>query len=161
MDSEKMALKPSNLTFEEAASIPTAAITALQQLRDSGNIQKGQQVLITGASGGVGSFAVQIAKSFGAKVTGVCRSDKVDMVYSIGADHVIDYKKEDFTKGDQRFDLILDNVGKWNFTDMRKVLTPNGCIVPNTGHGGMSYVVRAYVFALFSNKAIAILIISL
>jgi NADPH:quinone reductase-like Zn-dependent oxidoreductase len=152
MDAEKMAMKPSNLTFEEAASMPTAAITALQQLRDSGKIQNGQQVLITGASGGVGSFAVQIAKSFGAKVTGVCRTEKVDMVYSMGADHVIDYKREDFTKGERQFDLILDNVGKWKFSDMMKVLTPNGRIIPNTGHGGMRYVIKAFAIALYSSK---------
>ena len=152
MDAEKLAMKPSNITFEEAASIPTAAITALQQLRDSGKIRKDQKVLITGASGGVGSFAVQIAKSFGAEVTGVCRSEKVDMVRSIGADCVIDYKKEDFTKGDQRFDLILDNVGKWKFSDMKRVLTPNGRIVPNSGHGGMGYVIKAFALGFFTSK---------
>jgi NADPH:quinone reductase-like Zn-dependent oxidoreductase len=152
MDTEKLAKKPSNISFEAAAAVPTAAITALQRLRDGGNIKKGQKVLITGASGGVGSFAVQIAKSFGAEVTGICSTEKVEMVKSIGADHVIDYKKEDLSKSDQRFDLILDNVAKWSFSDMKKILSPGGKIVPNSGHGGMSYVIRAFALGAFSKK---------
>jgi len=152
MDEEKLAMKPSNLTFEEVAAAPTAAITALQRLRDGGNIRKGQKVLITGASGGVGSFAVQIAKSYGTEVTGLCSTSKKDMVNSIGADHVIDYKKEDFATGDQRFDLILDNTGRRSFSDMKKVLTPDGMIIPNSGHGGMGYVIRAFALAPFSKK---------
>jgi len=152
MDTEKIALKPSDLSFEEAAAVPTAAITALQRLRDGGNIRKGQKVLITGASGGVGSFAVQIAKYFGTEVTGVCRTDKVEMVKSLGADHVIDYKKEDFTTTGQRYDLILDNVGKWSFSSMKKVLSPGGMIIPNSGHGGMKYVIKAFALAAVSKK---------
>lgn len=152
MDREKLAIKPKNITFEEAAAVPTAAITALQRLRDGGDIRKGQKVLITGASGGVGSFAVQIAKYFGCEVTGLCRTEKVDLVRSLGADHVIDYRKEDFTKGNQSFDLILDNTGNRSFSDMKKVLTPTGRIIPNSGHGGMSYVVRAFALAPFSKK---------
>src|SRR6266403_3182641 len=106
-----IAVKPANITFEQAASVNIAGITALQAIRDKGKIQAGQKILINGASGGVGTFAVQIAKSFGADVTGVCSTRNVDMVRSIGADHVIDYTKEDFTKSGQRYDVVLDNVG--------------------------------------------------
>jgi NADPH:quinone reductase-like Zn-dependent oxidoreductase len=124
-----MVLKPVNVSFEQAASVPIAGITALQALRDKGHIQPGQKVLINGASGGVGTFAVQIAKSFGAEVTGVCSTRNVDMVRSIGADHVIDYTQEDFTKGAQRYDLIIDNVGNHALGDVRRVLTPTGFLV--------------------------------
>src|SRR5438105_10538736 len=106
-----LALKPANLTFEQAASFPVAALTALQALRDIGKLQPGQKVLINGASGGVGTFAVQLAKTLGAEVTGVCSTRNVDLVRSIGADHVSDYTKEDYTTGAQRYDLVLDNVG--------------------------------------------------
>src|SRR5207302_4288293 len=105
-----IALKPASVTFEQAASVPIAAITALQALRDNGHIHAGQKVLINGASGGVGTFAVQIAKSFGAEVIGVCSTKNVDMVRSLGADHVIDYTREDFTEGTQHYDLIVDSV---------------------------------------------------
>ena len=152
MDMNKLARKPTNMSFEEAAAAPTAAITALQRLRDGGNIRKGQKVLITGASGGVGSFAVQIAKSLGAEVTGLCSTAKVEMVKSIGADHVIDYQKDDFTKSDMRFDLILDNTGNRSFSDMKRVLTSNGMIIPNSGHGGMRYVIKAFALAPFTKK---------
>src|SRR5437588_322514 len=109
-------VKPANLTFEQAGSVAWAGFTALQGLRQ-GNIQPGQKVLINGATGGVGTFAVQIAKSLGADVTAVCSTGKVDLVRSIGADHVIDYTKEDFTKGEQRYDVIFDNVGNHSFSD--------------------------------------------
>jgi len=124
-----LALKPSNITFEQAASVPVAALTALQGLRDKGQLKAGQKVLINGASGGVGTFAVQIAKSLGADVTGVCSTRNVDMVRSIGADHVIDYTKEDFTKGSQRYDLIFDTVGNHALLDYRRVLNPHGIFV--------------------------------
>jgi NADPH:quinone reductase-like Zn-dependent oxidoreductase len=124
-----VALKPSNVSFEQAASVPIAAITALQALRDKGQIHAGQSVLINGASGGVGTFAVQIAKSFGAEVTGVCSTRNVDLVRSIGADHVIDYTREDFTKGAQHYDLILDNVGTHSLLEYKRVLNPKGIFV--------------------------------
>ncbi len=122
-------LKPANLTFEQAAAVPVAAMTALQGLRDKGNIQPGQRVLINGASGGVGTFAVQIAKSFGAEVTAVCSAKNLDMVRSIGADHVIDYKKEDFTQNGQKYDLILAVNGYHPISDYLRALSPDGIYV--------------------------------
>src|SRR5216110_1792102 len=130
-----VALKPANITFEQAASVNIAGITALQALRDKVKVQPGQKVLINGASGGVGTFAVQIAKSFGAEVTGVCSTRNVDMVRSLGADHVIDYTKEDFAKGEQRYDVILDNVPNHSLSECRRILNPNGNYVLIGGGG--------------------------
>ena len=125
-----LVLRPTSTTFEETAAVPVAAITALQGLRDKGQIQSGQKVLINGASGGVGTFAVQIAKSFGAEVTGVCSTRNLDMVRSIGADHVIDYTQEDFTKNGQTYDLIYCAVGNRSAADYKRALNPNGiCVV--------------------------------
>jgi NADPH:quinone reductase-like Zn-dependent oxidoreductase len=146
---DKLALKPSKLTFEQAAAIPTGAMTALKGLRDIGRLQPGQKVLINGASGGVGTFAVQIAKALGAEVTGVCSTRNVDMVSSLGADAVVDYTRNDFTRNGRRYDLILDNVASHSFSEMMRVLTPQGLIVPNSGHGGMGYVFKAFLLSPF------------
>src|SRR5256886_7250901 len=129
--------KPGNVTFEQAASIPTALV-ALQGLRDTARVKARQKVLINGASGGVGTFAVQIAKAMGAEVTGVCSTHNVDLVKSLGADHVIDYTKEDFTKGDERYDVIYDLVNNRSFAERRRVLTPGGiCVLAGVGGSGM------------------------
>jgi NADPH:quinone reductase-like Zn-dependent oxidoreductase len=143
----RLALKPTNLTFEQAAAVPTAGIMALQGLRDAGKVQPGQKVLINGAAGGVGTFAVQIGKALGAEVTGVCSTRNVELLRSLGADHVIDYTREDFTRGGQRYDLIFDNVGNRAFSDLRRALTPQGRILPNSGHSGMTYVFKAFLLA--------------
>src|SRR5712691_10710869 len=122
-------MKPDNVTFEQAASVPVAALTALQSLRDKGQIQSGQKVLVNGAAGGVGTFAVQIAKWFGANVTGVCSTTNVEMVRSIGADRVIDYTQEDFTKSGQRYDVIFDCIGNHSLSACRRVLNPKGIYI--------------------------------
>lgn len=146
---DKLEPMPRNLTFEQAAAVPTSAIAALHGIRDAGNVKPGQKVLINGASGGVGTFAVQIAKAYGAEVTGVCSTRNVEMVRSIGADHVIDYTKEDFTKGEARYDLILDNVANHPLADCRRVLTPTGRHIPNSGHRGMPYILKAMLVSMF------------
>jgi NADPH:quinone reductase-like Zn-dependent oxidoreductase len=128
-ESRNVVLKPANISFEQAASVPIAAITALQALRDKGHVQPGQKVLINGASGGVGTFAVQIAKAFGAEVTGVCSTKNLSLVQSLGADHVVDYTRDDFTRGSQHYDLIIDTVGTHSLLEYRHVLNPKGALV--------------------------------
>jgi NADPH:quinone reductase-like Zn-dependent oxidoreductase len=145
--------KPASVTFEQAACVPVAAVTALQGLRNKGRIQPGQNVLINGGSGGVGTFAVQIAKSFGAEVTAVCSTRNVEMVRSIGADRVIDYARENFTEGAQRYDLILDNAGNHSLSEIRRVLRPKGRYVqvggPDKGQwiGPMAAPLKALLFS--------------
>ncbi len=134
-----LVVKPADTSFEEAAAVPSAAATALQGLRDNGQIQRGQKVLINGASGGVGTFAVQIAKSFGAEVTGVCSTSKLDMVRSIGADHVIDYTQEDFTKNGQRYDLIFAANGHHPISAYKRALSPKGTYVMSGGSGAQMF----------------------
>ncbi|MFZ6029617.1 MAG: NAD(P)-dependent alcohol dehydrogenase [Chloroflexota bacterium] len=146
---EKLAFKPANLSFEQAAAVPTGGITALQGLRDAGKLQPGQRVLINGASGGVGTFAVQIGKVLEAEVTGVCSTRNAELVRSLGADHVVDYTHTDFTQNGRRYDLILDNVANHSFSDLMRVLTPQGRIIPNSGHGGMGYVFKAFLLSPF------------
>src|SRR6187455_2626197 len=149
---DQLVKKPADLTFEQAAAIGVSASTALQLLRDNGKVQPGQKVLINGASGGVGTFAVQIAKAFGAEVTGVTSTKNVEMVRSIGADHVIDYTKEDFTREGPRYDLILDNVGNHSMAETRRALTPDGTLLSNGGgHAGgkLGRTVRAMVASMF------------
>jgi NADPH:quinone reductase-like Zn-dependent oxidoreductase len=130
---EKLAHKPANLTFEQAAAVPMAGLVALQAIRDHGRVRAGQKVLINGASGGIGTFAVQIAKALGAHVTGVTSTRNIHLVRSIGADAVIDYTKEDFTRSGRQYDLILDNVANHSLSDLRRVLTPTGTLIPNGG----------------------------
>lgn len=140
--------KPAGLTSQQAAAVPMAGCVALQALRDKGKVQAGQKVLINGASGGIGTFAVQIGKALGAEVTGVCSTRNLDMVRAIGADHVIDYTQEDFTKSGRRYDFILDIVGNHSLSDCRRALTPKGILIPNTGTKGLGYVIRANLMSL-------------
>jgi NADPH:quinone reductase-like Zn-dependent oxidoreductase len=128
--------KPTNLTFEQAGAVPMAGFVALQTMRDVGKVKPGQKVLVNGASGGIGTFAVQIAKAFGAEVTGVCSTPNLDLVRSIGADHVIDYTEEDFLERGERYDLILDIADNRSLSERRRALTPDGTLVPNSGEGG-------------------------
>jgi len=153
-----VALKPTNMSMEQAAAVPIAGVTALQALRDKGMIRAGQKVLINGASGGVGTFAVQIAKNYGADVTGVCSTKNVDMVRSIGADHVIDYTREDFTKAAVHYDLIIDNVGNHSMGEIRRVLNPRGALVivggpsDNNWIGPLTGLVEATVVSRFVSQ---------
>ena len=144
----KLAAMPDKLTFEQAASLPIAGLTALQSLRDKGKVQPGQRVLINGAAGGVGTFAVQVAKAFGAEVTGVCSTGKVEMVRSLGADRVIDYTEQDFTEGNERYDIILDNVGNHSLSACRRRLTRKGKYVLVGGPKDVGAILRRSLRAL-------------
>jgi NADPH:quinone reductase-like Zn-dependent oxidoreductase len=153
----RLAMKPDNVTFEQAASVSIAATTALQALRDKGKLRPGQDVLINGASGGVGTFAVQIAKTLGARVTGVCSTRNVELVRSIGADQVVDYTKEDFTRSERRYDLIVDTVGNRSLSECRRVLTPKGRYVMVGGKNGrwiapLDRALSAKVFSWFVSQ---------
>jgi NADPH:quinone reductase-like Zn-dependent oxidoreductase len=166
-ESRAVAHKPENLSFEQAAALPIAAVTALQGLRDHGQLKAGQKVLINGASGGVGTFAVQIAKAMGAEVTGVCSTRNVDLVRSLGADHVVDYTKETFTEDAQRYDLILDNVGNHSFRNLARVLEPDGIIVIVGGPsddvwlGPLVRIIKATALAPFLSQEIVSLMAEL
>jgi NADPH:quinone reductase-like Zn-dependent oxidoreductase len=155
---DQLAAKPTALTFEQAAALPASGVTALQALRDRGAVQPGQHVLVIGASGGVGTFAVQLAKAFGAEVTGVCSTTKTDLVRSLGADHVVDYSLEDFTATGTRYDLILDIGGNTSLSRLRQALTPKGTLVIVGGEtsgkwlGGTDRQVRAMVLSMFVSQ---------
>ncbi len=146
---DKLEHKPSNLTLEQAAAVPTSALAALHGLRDRAKVKAGQKVLVNGASGGVGTFAVQIAKALGANVTGVCSTRNVELVRSLGADHVIDYTREDVTGGGPRYDLILDNAGNHPLSELRRALVPTGTLIPNSGSAGLGTTVLAFVSSPF------------
>jgi NADPH:quinone reductase-like Zn-dependent oxidoreductase len=159
--------KPANLTFEEAAAVPVAAITALQGLRDKGQLQPGQKVLINGASGGVGTFAVQIAKALGAEVTGVCSTRNADITRSLGADHVVDYTRDDFTRSDRRYDLMLDIAGGRSWSECRRVLTPEATLVVVGAQKGtrllgpLGHIAKMRLASLGSSRKVAFFIAKL
>ena len=166
-ESRAVVSKPANISHQQAAAIPVAGITALQALRDQGGLKAGQKVLINGASGGVGTYAVQIAKSMGAEVTGVCSTRNVELVKSLGADHVVDYKTADYTAGDQKYDLIIDNVGNRRLRDNRKVLAPQGVYVivgapsDDPWIGAMSGAIRVKAYAPFVDQPLRFFVASL
>jgi len=157
--------KPTNLTFEQAAAVPLAGNTALMGVRDAAKAQPGLQILINGASGGVGTFSVQIAKSFGAEVTGVCSARNTDLVRSIGADHVIDYAREDFTRNGHRYDVVFDLVGNRSLTDLRRALTPAGTLILSGGGvskggsliGPLGLIIRAQLLSRFVRHRVIVL----
>jgi NADPH:quinone reductase-like Zn-dependent oxidoreductase len=152
----KLVPKPESISFEQAAAVPIAGLTALQGLRDKGRLQPGQKVLINGAAGGIGTFAVQIAKSFGAHVTGVCSTKNVELVLSLGADRVIDYTRDDFTEDSERYDVLLDNVGNRTLSEMRRVLSPSGkCVMagaPKELLAMLSRLLKAFAWSPFMRQ---------
>ena len=162
----KLAHKPANVTFEQAAAVPMAGLVALQALRDRGKVRAGQKVLINGASGGIGTFAVQIAKSLGAEVTAVASTRNLDLLRGIGADHVIDYTRQDFTKAGVRYDFILDNVSNHSLADLRRALTPTGTLVPNGGNFGNRWfssagrLIRGAVLFQFGGQSLGNFLVS-
>jgi len=163
---DKLAPKPANLSFDQAAAVPVSALAALQAVRDHGRVQAGQKVLIVGASGGVGTFAVQIAKTFGAEVTGVCRTGKVDAVRALGADHVVDYTRDDFADGEHRYDVILDIGGNRRLAHLRRALTPRGRLVIVGGEtderwlGGIDRQLRALLLSPFVGQKLGTFVAS-
>jgi NADPH:quinone reductase-like Zn-dependent oxidoreductase len=162
-----IAPKPASVIFEQAAAVPIAALTALQALRDKGHVKAGQKVLINGASGGVGTFEVQIAKAYGAEVTGVCSTRNLELVRSLGADHVIDYTREDFTRGVERYDLIVDNVSTHSVSDYRRVMSPQGLYVmvgsSTTGHwfGWLEIPFEAWILSPFMSQKFGMMLADL
>ncbi|HET9472688.1 MAG TPA: NAD(P)-dependent alcohol dehydrogenase [Steroidobacteraceae bacterium] len=166
-ESRAVVLKPANISHQQAAAVPVAGITALQALRDQGGLEAGQKVLINGASGGVGTYAVQIAKAMGAEVTGVCSTRNVELVRSLGADHVVDYKSTDYTAGDQEYDLIIDNIGNRRLRDNRKVLAPQGVYVivgapsDDPWIGALSGPIRASAYAPFVDQQLKFFVASM
>jgi NADPH:quinone reductase-like Zn-dependent oxidoreductase len=162
----KLSAKPGNLSFAQAAALPVSAVTALQAIRDHGRVQPGQHVLITGASGGVGTFAVQIAKAFGAEVTAVCSAGNADLVRALGADHVIDYAGQNFTAGEQRYDAVVDIAGNGRLSELRRVLKPRGTLVLVGGEsngrwfGGVGRIVRARLLSPLIGQSLRTLVAS-
>jgi NADPH:quinone reductase-like Zn-dependent oxidoreductase len=163
---DELALKPANLTFEEAATVPMAGLVALQAIRDHGKIRPGQTVLVNGASGGIGTFAVQIARAFGAEVTAVASTRNLDLLRSIGADHVVDYTRQDFTKSGQRYDFILDNVSNHSLSALRRALSANGVLIPNGGNFGNRWfssagrLVRGTILFRFGSQTLGNFLVS-
>jgi NADPH:quinone reductase-like Zn-dependent oxidoreductase len=156
---DQLVRTPANLSAGQAAAVPTSGLTALQALRDIAHVQPGQAVLITGASGGVGTFAVQIAKALGAEVTGVCSTRNMELVRSVGADHVIDYTRTDFTRTGLRYDVILDSVEAQSLSEVRRALTPTGTLIPNSGRGGrwvgpLGRIVKARARSVFTRQTL-------
>ncbi|WP_158852170.1 NAD(P)-dependent alcohol dehydrogenase [Saccharothrix deserti] len=159
-DEDDLVAKPANVTFEEAAGVPLAGITALQMLRDAARLSSGQRLLVNGSSGGIGTFAVQIAKSMGAEVTAVCGPRNVELVRELGADHVVDYSREDFTHTSERYDAILDHVMNHPFSALLKLLTPTGVLMPNSGNGGKwlggaRHTIKAAALSPFTRRRLA------